>query len=150
MNHLTPLQSPQQFCLRIPVRFHHTDPAGYVFFPRYFEMLQAVVEDCFTHVIGVRFADLILERRLGTPVAAVSCEFLLPSRLGDEITMCAAIEHVGRSSVRLRFTGSVDGEKRLEAVMTVVMISLDNGRPVAIPDDIRARLVELLQPVPES
>lgn len=145
MNHQTPLQSPQQFCLRIPVRFHHTDPAGYVFFPRYFEMLQAVVEDCFTHVIGVRFADMILERRLGTPVASVSCDFLVPSKLGDEISMCAAIEHVGRSSIRLRFTGSVGAEKRLEAVMTVVMISLDDGRPRAIPDDMRTRLVELTQ-----
>ncbi len=47
----------ESFCLRIPVRFTHTDPAGFVFFPRYFEMIQAVVEDWFTHAIGVRYAE---------------------------------------------------------------------------------------------
>ncbi len=30
-----------------PVRFTHTDPAGYDFFPRFFEMFQACVEDWF-------------------------------------------------------------------------------------------------------
>ena len=35
------------FSLRIPIRFSHCDPAGYVFFPRFFEMLQAVVEKKF-------------------------------------------------------------------------------------------------------
>ena len=29
---------------RMPIRFTHTDPAGYVFFPRYFEMWQDVKE----------------------------------------------------------------------------------------------------------
>jgi 4-hydroxybenzoyl-CoA thioesterase len=137
--------SSQHYCLRIPVRFTHTDPAGFVFFPRYFEMLQAVIEDWFTHVIGVRYADLIVKRRLGTPTAATKCDFLLPSRLGDEIDMCATVEHVGRTSIRLRFAGSVGGEKRLEAVSTLVMISLEDGRPRPIPDDIRTRMMELLE-----
>ncbi len=134
----------ESFCLRIPVRFTHTDPAGFVFFPRYFEMIQAVVEDWFTHAIGVRYAELIVNRRLGTPTAATRCDFLKPSRLGDDIDMCVALEHVGRSSMQLRFTGSVNGEKRLEAVSTLVMISLDDGRPRPIPDDIRERFAKMM------
>ena len=35
------------FTVDIPVRFQHTDPAGIVFYPRYFEMINQVIEDWF-------------------------------------------------------------------------------------------------------
>ncbi|MDT3687157.1 MAG: thioesterase family protein [Pseudorhodoplanes sp.] len=128
------------FTLRLPVRFTHTDPAGYVFFPRYFEMLQAVVEEWFTHALQQRYADLINKRRLGTPTATTQCTFLKPSRLGDEIALAVKLEHIGNSSFRLRFIGTVEGNLRLEAVSTLVMISLDDGAPRPIPQDLRARM----------
>jgi 4-hydroxybenzoyl-CoA thioesterase len=128
------------FALRLPVRFTHTDPAGYVFFPRYFEMLQAVVEEWFTHALQQRYADLIIHRRLGTPTASTQCTFMKPSRLGDEITMAVKLEHIGNSSFRLRFIGTVDDSLRLEAISTLVMISLDDGAPRPIPPDLRARM----------
>jgi 4-hydroxybenzoyl-CoA thioesterase len=128
------------FTLRLPVRFTHTDPAGYVFFPRYFEMLQAVVEEWFTHALQQRYADLINKRRLGTPTATTQCTFLKPSRLGDEIALAVKLEHIGNSSFRLRFIGTVDDNIRLDALSTLVMISLDDGAPRPIPSDLRARM----------
>ena len=128
------------FVLRLPVRFTHTDPAGYVFFPRYFEMLQAVIEDWFTHALQQRYADLINRRRLGTPTASTQCTFLKPSRLGDEIAIAVKLENIGNSSFRLRFIGTVEDNLRLEAVSTLVMISLDDGAPRPIPADLRARM----------
>ena len=128
------------FVLRLPVRFTHTDPAGYVFFPRYFEMLQAVVEEWFTHALQQRYADLINRRRLGTPTASTQCTFLKPSRLGDEIAIAVKLENIGNSSFRLRFIGTVEDNIRLEAVSTLVMISLDDGAPRPIPADLRARM----------
>jgi len=128
------------FELHSPVRFTHTDPAAYVFFPRYFEMLQAVIEEWFTQALHQRYADLIIGRRLGTPTAATQCTFMKPSRLGDVVTIAAKLEHIGNSSFRLRFIGSVDGEKRLEAVSTLVMIHLDDGSPHRIPDDLRTKM----------
>jgi len=128
------------FVLYSPVRFTHTDPASYVFFPRYFEMLQAVVEEWFNHALQQRYADLIIRRRLGTPTASTQCTFMKPSRLGDEVAIAAKLEHIGNSSFRLRFFGSVGGERRLEAVSTLVMISLDDGSPRPIPEDLRARM----------
>jgi len=128
------------FSLNSPIRFTHTDPAGYVFFPRYFEMLQAVVEEWFTVALGLRYADLIFKLRLGTPTVSVQCTFMRPSRLGDVLAIVVELEHLGNSSFRLRFRGSVDGNLRLEAVSTLVLISLDDGRPRAIPPDLRANL----------
>lgn len=132
------VQTP--FTLQTVVRFTHTDPAGYVFFPRYFEMLQAVVEDLFTEALGVRYSDFIVHRRLGTPTARIECTFVAPCRLGEYLDITVYIEHVGSSSIRLRYVGTVAGQRRLEAVGTLVVIELDNGRPQRIDDDLRERL----------
>jgi 4-hydroxybenzoyl-CoA thioesterase len=128
------------FALRSPVRFTHTDPAGYVFFPRYFEMLQAVIEEWFTHALQQRYADLIIRCRLGTPTASIQCTFLKPSRLGDDLAIAVKLENIGNSSFRLRFIGTVEGNLRLEAISTLVMISLDDGTPRPIPSDLRAHM----------
>lgn len=133
-----PVETP--FTLQTVVRFTHTDPAGYVFFPRYFEMLQAVVEDWFTHALGIRYSEFILERRLGTPTARTECTFVAPCHLGEYLDLTVFLEHIGSSSIRLRFVGTVTGERRLEAVSTLVVIGLDDGRPRRIDDDLRARL----------
>ncbi|MBY0236971.1 MAG: acyl-CoA thioesterase, partial [Burkholderiaceae bacterium] len=49
------------------VRFGHCDPAGIVFYPRYFEMLNALVEDWFTQGLQVDYAQLLGPRRVGMP-----------------------------------------------------------------------------------
>ena len=131
---------PNLFSHRIPVRFTHTDPAGFVFFPRFFEMFQAVVEDWFSEDLGFRYADIIQQRRLGTPVVHIESRFLAPCRLGDDLDIAVSLLHLGNSSFRICFRGTVAGELRLEAICTMVMISLDDGRPRPIPDDIRASM----------
>lgn len=130
------------FTLQTVVRFTHTDPAGYVFFPRYFEMLQAVVEDWFTQALGIRYSEFILRRRLGTPTARIECTFVAPCLLGEHLDLTVYLEHIGSSSLRLRFVGTVAGERRLEAMSTLVVIGLDDGRPRRIDDDLRGRLDE--------
>ena len=105
-------------------------------------MLQAVIEEWFTKALDQRYADLIVGRRLGTPTAATQCTFMKPCRLGDDLVISLRLEHFGNSSMQVRFVGGVGGEKRLEAVSTLVMISLDDGRPRPIPDDIRASMAE--------
>ena len=128
------------FTLGLPVRFTHTDPAGYVFFPRYFEMLQAVVEEWFTQALGLKYADFVLNRKLGLPTAHTECTFQAPCRLGEPLEITLYLEHIGRSSLRARFVGRVEGEQRLVARSALVVTNLENGRPLPIDDDLRGRL----------
>ncbi len=128
------------FTLGLPVRFTHTDPAGYVFFPRYFEMLQAVVEEWFTQALGLKYADFILNRRLGLPTAHTECTFEAPCRLGEALEITLYLEHIGCSSLRARFVGRVAGEQRLVARSALVVTNLEDGRPLPIDDDLRGRL----------
>ena len=42
----------------IQIEFNHCDPAGIVFYPRYFEMTNSVVENFFADVVGRSFAQM--------------------------------------------------------------------------------------------
>ena len=56
----------------IRIEFNHCDPAGIVFYPRYVEMLNDVVEHWFQHALGCSFAQLHLERALALDVTAAA------------------------------------------------------------------------------
>lgn len=128
------------FTLGLPVRFTHTDPAGYVFFPRYFEMLQAVVEEWFNQALKLDYAELVMGQRHGLPTAHTECDFKKPCRLGEPLEITLYLERIGRSSMRVQFVGRVNGEQRMEARSDLVVVSLEDGRPLPIDDDLRSRL----------
>jgi len=125
-----------------PVRFTHTDPAGYVFFPRFFEMFQACVEDWFNSGLQVDYAKQILEHGVGLPTAHTECDFAKPCKLGEKIEFSLSVEKVGNSSISIIFIGRVAGEDRLHAKSVLVAISTKDGRPVPISDSLREKLME--------
>jgi 4-hydroxybenzoyl-CoA thioesterase len=127
------------FTLRLPIRFTHTDPAGIVFFPRFFEMIQASVEDWFTHGLGVTFSKFVADG-FGTPTARVECDFLKPCFLGDFLDIAVTLERLGRKSMELSFVGTVEGEERLRARSVLVLFSLVERKTLRIEGDLRARL----------
>lgn len=134
----------QPYVHRAPVRFTHTDPAGYVFFPRFFEMFQAAVEDWFNLCLGLNYAELILQHGIGFPTAHTECDFLRPCRLGETLELRLILEKVGRTSLTLRFDGSVGGEQRLCARSVLVTIEMQHGRPQPIGAELRERLQRYL------
>ena len=123
-----------------PVRFTHTDPAGYVFFPKFFEMFQAAVEDWFNYGLKVNYADLILEKGIGLPTAHTECDFKAPCKLGELIEFTLTLEKLGTSSITIVFTGRVNGEERLRAKSVLVAIRLTDGRPVPLNRELRKKL----------
>lgn len=128
------------FVHRSTVRFTHTDPAGYVFFPRYFEKLQAAVEDWFNKALGVSYADFIMKERRGLPTARTECDFQKPCFLGEELDIALYLEKIGNSSLHVRFEGAVNGDTRLVARSVLVVISTEDGKPQPIDSDLRQRL----------
>lgn len=127
------------FVYRTQVRFSQTDPAGYVFFPRFFEMFQAAVEDWFYEGLEIDYADMFRGGH-GLPTAHTECDFLEPCRLGDQLDLEVHLERLGKTSVTLRFIGKVEGGVRLEACSVLVMIDTGDGRPRPIPETVRRRM----------
>jgi len=121
------------------IRFTHTDPAGYVFYPRFFEKFQAAVEDWFNFELGIDYAGLVLDHGLGLPTAHTECTFNKPCLLGEILGLTLLLKKIGTTSITLEFAGSVAGEPRLRAKSVLVFINLKDGRPVVIPEDVRSR-----------
>lgn len=137
------------FVSRQTVRFAHCDPAGIVFYPRYFELLNAAVEDYFAEVLGVSFARMHMERHLGVPTVKLSVEFSAPSRLGDALDFRIEVLRVGRSSADLRVAVACGGEIRLAAEIVLVCMDLSLGRATPWPLDMRpVAAVEAAQALP--
>jgi len=126
------------------VRFGHCDPAGIVFYPRYFEMLNELVEDWFASDLGLPFDELIAQRQLGMPTAQLDTCFLRVSRHGDRLKQRIHIARLGRSSMTLHIAFDGTDGARVEFTQVLVCTSLATHKPQAFPDDLRAALERAL------
>jgi 4-hydroxybenzoyl-CoA thioesterase len=125
----------------LTIRFSHCDPAGIVFYPRYFELFNDLVEDWVTSALGIPYADLLGRRRTGLPSVSVNSQFHAVSRMGDEVRMGLTLEHIGRSSIRLSLGCRQGREQRVQVQQVLVVTDLDSHRPIAIPDDLRQAML---------
>lgn len=131
----------------IQIEFNHCDPAGIVFYPRYFEMTNSVIENFFADVAGRSFAQM--HRGVpngvpnGVPTARIEADFIAPSRLGDKVLFLLHITKIGRSSIALTITGRLGAETRMHAHLTLVWV--DGGSSAPWPDDMRARLTTYME-----
>jgi hypothetical protein len=71
------------FRCSIDVMFQHCDPAGIVFYPRFFEMMNEVTERFFNQSVGWPFSRMHAVDRRGIPSVSAKLDFHAPARLGD-------------------------------------------------------------------
>lgn len=124
------------------IRFADVDPAGIVFYPRYFEMINAVIEDWFEQGVGYGFDAMILKGPHGVPLAHMEAEFKAPSRLDDTLVFSLVVRDLGRASIRLTLTARCGEEVRMVARPTLVFIDQTAHKPVSIPEALRARMLD--------
>lgn len=129
----------------LTIRFSHCDPAGIVFFPRYFTMLNDLVEEWVTHGLGIPYAELLGRRRIGLPTVSLNTQFTAVSRMGDVVTMGLTLVHLGRSSLRLNVGCRQGNEQRMMAEQVLVATDLSTHRPIALPDDLRRAMLTFQQ-----
>ncbi|MCW7537761.1 acyl-CoA thioesterase [Aquabacterium sp. A7-Y] len=124
----------------LTIRFAHCDPAGIVFFPQYFVMLNNLVEDWFTEGLGLPYAHLLGPRRLGLPTVRLSSDFTAPSRMGERVALGLTLERLGAGSITLELGCRCGDEPRMRARQVLVCTSLDSMKAVAIPEDVHLAL----------
>ncbi|MBB5222317.1 4-hydroxybenzoyl-CoA thioesterase [Amaricoccus macauensis] len=120
------------------VRFQHCDPAEIVFYPRYYEMLNATIEEWFDTRLVWSFAEIHGPMDRGVPTVAHETVFLKPSRLGERLDFTLTPTHIGGSSVKLLVEVTCDGEPRVRFNTTLVWFAKSDGRPRPWPDELRA------------
>ncbi len=119
------------------IRFSHCDPGGIVYFPRYFDMMNALVEDWFYQRLGLDYAGRLMSDGQGLPTARAECDFLRPSLMGETLSWTLSVTRIGTSSITVGIAAACDGEERLRATLVLVATSLATHRPTPIPDDLR-------------
>jgi len=128
------------------IRFSHCDPAGIVYFPRFFDLAHATMEDWLAQGVGQGLPALIGERRIGTPTVSIQCDFVKTLRIGDTLRFELTVTKVGNSSVNLAYRGLKNGgsDEHLNIRQTIVFMDLAAGRAIPIPDDLRPRIEHFL------
>jgi len=134
------------FATTVKVRFADVDPAGIVFYPRYFEMLNGAVEDWFAQDLGLDFKAMHLGRKIGVPTVKLEATFLAPSELGDILTITVTPQEIGRSSCAVSILFSGDGRDRLRANVVLVCMDLTTQRAIEWPPALRERMMAALAP----
>lgn len=127
------------------VRFADVDAAGIVFYPRYFEMINACIEDWFETGLGHGFDAMIVKGHHAVPLAHIEVDFKAPSRLDDELALKLAVTDVGRSSFKLTITAWHEDEVRMIARPVLVYIDSEKHAPVRIPEILRAKMLTFLE-----
>lgn len=136
--------SGRTFASERRVRFADCDAAGIVFFPRYFEMLNGVVEDWFAGPLELSFRELHQDRHASVPTAAVEARFMAPSRLEDDLTFALTVLRLGGASCTLRHRISSGEQLRFEATQTIVFVGA-SLKPEPWPQPLRARITPYLE-----
>jgi len=124
------------------------DPAGIVFYPRYFAMF-----DHSTHLLveaasGMGKYDMLKAYQatdfVGYPMVDTRARFMIPCRFGDDVTIDSAFTKIGRSSLDVEHRLFKKGQLCLEGFETRVWVGrhpqdASRIKSQPIPDDLAAK-----------
>ena len=122
------------------VRFRHCDAAGWVFYPRYFEMISDLVEDWLEDGLAAGAPGLFHQRRILTPSVHFTVDFLKATHYGEHLTFRLWTVNVRRASCELRIEASRQSELRMRVKQVLVFISARTARAIAIPPELIERM----------
>jgi 4-hydroxybenzoyl-CoA thioesterase len=130
----------------LAVRFGDCDPAGLVYYPRFFHHFHAAMEELFAVSLGLPYPELTRGAGLGFPAVHVESDFRSPLRYGEAAEIEVAVERLGETSCTFRFRLFAGGEPapRAEARVVTVCVDLATLAKRPIPDALRASLARHL------
>jgi 4-hydroxybenzoyl-CoA thioesterase len=134
---------------RISVQWGDCDPAGIVYYPRYFEWFDASTAALFA-AAGVSNGVMHKTYRIfGIPMVDTRARFFIPSTYEDELTVESTVLEFRRSSFDVRHLVLKNGELAAEGFETRVWTVRDSADPERlrsqpIPAEVIARFKEIV------
>src|SRR6185312_3160919 len=99
----------------VKIEWGHCDPAGIVFYPRYFEMFDTSTTALFERALGMtKFQFVKAYDSLGYPMVDTRARFVLPTRYGDDVVIETTITEIKRSSFSVTHRILKDGALAVE------------------------------------
>jgi 4-hydroxybenzoyl-CoA thioesterase len=136
----------------VRIEWGDCDPAGIVFYPRYFAMFNHSTELVVEAALGVNKQTLFARYDFaGFPVIETRARFLIPTRYCDDVAIETSITEVRRSSFHLQHRLTKDGALAVEGFESRVWVVRDPARPGRLrpqpmPEEIVARLTGATAP----
>jgi 4-hydroxybenzoyl-CoA thioesterase len=121
------------------------DPAGIIFYPRYFEIFDTSTTVLFERALGMNKIDYLKAYAFaGHPLVQARARFHLPTRFGDAIEIETRLVEFGRSSLKIEHRLTKAGALAVEAFETRVWAIRQPGtkrlKSQPIPPGVVARL----------
>ena len=128
------------------ITFRQCDPAGIVFYPRYFEMMNDAIERFFRDIVGWPYRQMHGTDRRGVPAVSANMEFVMPARLGDLLDWQLSIDRLGRSSATFRLVACLDKTAVVSGSTTIVHTDLERMKSLPWAADVRSVLADYCHP----
>jgi 4-hydroxybenzoyl-CoA thioesterase len=95
---------------KVRIEWGDCDPAGIIFYPRYFEIFDASTAALFERALGLTKFEMFKTLEFtGWPLVRTHARFLKPTRFGDDVTVDSSIKF-GRASFEIEHKLSLKGE----------------------------------------
>jgi 4-hydroxybenzoyl-CoA thioesterase len=130
---------------RVRIEWGDCDPAGIIFYPRYFEFFDASTSALIERALGMTKLEYLKTYDFaGHPLVNVHCRFLLPTRFGDDVVIESTVAKFHRSSFDVRHWLTKNATLAVEGFETRVWVRGDPAhgqmRAAPVPQDVIERL----------
>lgn len=126
--------------VNLRVRFAETDAMQVVYYAEYFVWFE-VARTELLRAIGMPYTVISRKKGYHTPVVQAHADYKASARYDDEISVRAWASKVGTSSIRIEYeVTKVPGNELICTGHTVHVLIGEDGKPKAIPADIRTKL----------
>jgi 4-hydroxybenzoyl-CoA thioesterase len=129
----------------VRIEWGDCDPAGIVYYPRYFAMFDACTSALIERALGMTKHDYLRAYEFaGHPLVNARSRFIIPTRFGDDVTIESTVTEFRRSSFDISHRLHKNGALAVEGFETRVWVQGDatNGtmKSAPIPQDVIDRL----------
>ncbi len=129
------------FALPVRVYFQDTDAGGVVYHASYVNFMERARTE-WLRSFGYSNAGLMKELGVVFVVRSLKMEYLRPALLDDMLTVTAQIKELGRSRIAVHQTVVRGEDKLVEAEIHLVCVTLENFKPVSVPEVLREQWKE--------
>jgi 4-hydroxybenzoyl-CoA thioesterase/acyl-CoA thioester hydrolase len=127
------------------VEFSDTDAAGIVHFSRFFTYMETAEHEMLRSV-GLSVMQREGDFHISWPRVSVSCDYRLPAKFEDILTVEVELERVGEKSVTYAFRFLRDEQLLATGKTTAVCCRIEHDQPprsIPIPSEITDKLTRL-------
>ncbi len=121
---------------KLMIEWGDCDPAGIVFYPRYFALFDASTAALFAYALGMRKAQMLAKYGIvGIPMVDTRARFSVPCAFGDDVEIESTLTGFKRSSFDVQHRLLKGGALAVEGFETRVWV----GRHPDDPERIKAK-----------